>query len=742
MLKKRFSSFLLIFALLLSSIGVFVPSVTTQAVAEDAKIVIACSDFQNPSGNNAGVTQANKLFSSIKSAGYTEIDGFLCSGDYDYEYNEGAQGLAALKGAVEKNYGTDVDMTFCQGNHDSVTPGTSGFALTGNNDTDNYGVFVLNEDDYMWHNDNETRVKETAAALKTYLDGKRRAKYTKPIFVISHLALNYSMRTYNDGDGKYAHYLFNVLNEAGANGLNIIFMFGHNHSNGWDDYLGSAAIYLEKGENILISQGNQKTYKTETLNFTYMNAGYIGYYTAVNDGVDSTLTMSVFEITDDKVIVSRYDENGLHNLKSAGVTNAYKNEAANGGYAPNKKVVESPNEIILNKNIIKPEAVPTATPKPTADPSQPVEPGYTRITSIDDIQDGDKILMIYTGETGNSIVLPQSKEVSGSSGVRVGFDLESTSISLGNSIYGEFENKEWTFTKSGDKWLIGKNGKYAKLTSTSDKGITATFENTGDAFTISGSSNLFTFATSTHVLNFNSRNLINGYHEKPASFYLYRVSDGTETDVEDEIYGDCDHPRSHVIDYVAPTATEKGYTGDEVCTNCGKVLNVGGELAPIGGPVVTVLGASLKLADENSKFGKQSMRVAVKIDNADKAKDCGIKIAVGSNIYVVATKEVGEEVDIQHVSVYSKDIENHSVVYTVVIKDIPYSAFDSDIQVNGLVWGLDDSLYTSATDYMTVNGVAESMAAAFPALNILLGSDGILYKDSGSSILSAYDLNN
>lgn len=58
------------------------------------------------------------------------------------------------------------------------------------------------------------------------------------------------MRTRNDGDKQHANYIFNVLNDAGGNGLNIVFLYGHDHSNGWDDYLGGASVYLTKGDSI------------------------------------------------------------------------------------------------------------------------------------------------------------------------------------------------------------------------------------------------------------------------------------------------------------------------------------------------------------------------------------------------------------------------------------------------------------------------------------------------------------
>ena len=154
------------------------------------------------------------------------------------------------------------------------------------------------------------------------------------------------MLTKNDGGGKYANYIFDVLNAAGENGLNIIFLYGHDHSNGWDDYLGGSCVYLAKDDEINIAQSSQTYFAAKTLNFSYLNAGFVGYYENHN-GADNTLTMTAFKIYSDKVVVSRYSDSGEHNLKCKGVTtNSYKNES---GYDPNTAVVASPQNIILTE---------------------------------------------------------------------------------------------------------------------------------------------------------------------------------------------------------------------------------------------------------------------------------------------------------------------------------------------------------------------------------------------------------
>ena len=351
-LSRRILAMLMCLAMLLA----FLPAREVQAAASEGKTytVIVGSDFQY-SNSDHGIAggHVRNILATIKNQGHESYDGLLFCGDYSQAFTTAAskEGVAYLKNVIaEELPSLPADHQFyLQGNHDSDVETTDGtLVASGGHETEGYSVFAINEKDYAWDDETNTVVKATAANLRSFLNAKSRAGYTKPIFIISHMQLHYSMRTYESGDGAYANFLFDVINEAAGNGLNIFFLFGHNHSNGWDDYLGGSACYLNKGDPILIAQNSNTEFRQETLNFTYMNAGYVGYYTRVNDGADNTLTMSVFQITDDQVTVSRYSENGVHDLKSLGVTNAYRNETA---YAPDTRVLSSPQRITLNKEI-------------------------------------------------------------------------------------------------------------------------------------------------------------------------------------------------------------------------------------------------------------------------------------------------------------------------------------------------------------------------------------------------------
>lgn len=248
---KRFFFVLLLVTTLLAATNHFLPEFTVAAEGNTVTI-IACSDFQNPSGNVAGSNLVKSILKQIKSHGHTDIQGFLCCGDYDYGYSRTSLGIDFLTRAIKGDFPDleDDRFIFVQGNHDEVMQGSSGLTGSGLQDTE---------------------------------------------------------------DGIYADLIFNILNEAGQEGLNIFFLFGHNHSNDWDDYLGGSAVYLAKGDEINIAQSSRSRFKKEILNFTYLNAGYIGYYNNHN-GADDTLTMTVFTINDESVLIERYSAAGIHNL--------------------------------------------------------------------------------------------------------------------------------------------------------------------------------------------------------------------------------------------------------------------------------------------------------------------------------------------------------------------------------------------------------------------------------------------
>ena len=362
---SRISALLLALVMMLSLLPTSV-----LATGSEPTVVIAGSDFQNKSGDEAGAATVTSILTQIQKD-YTSVDGFLFAGDYDQDTHnsntEVTKGITALMEAVQAKYSNiNYDNTILvQGNHDNAHDDID---ATGGHDFDGYGTFVLNEDDYPDGNSSSSGVQRLAVNLTEYLNGRLETAPNEPVFVVSHLPLHYCYRTYNNGNGVYAKYLYDAMYAAADKGLTIFFLFGHNHSGDHDSYLGGSSIFLTPKDSIWLCQpGSQKSKPDKhPLNFYYMNAGYVGYS---EDDADNTLTMTTFEITDNSIVVNRYDTEGKHNLKSAGRYNV-SNDDSGYGYPVYTNVVKSPYTVPMVANV-------TLTDEPTG--TVVTAPGITGI---------------------------------------------------------------------------------------------------------------------------------------------------------------------------------------------------------------------------------------------------------------------------------------------------------------------------------------------------------------------------
>ena len=362
---KKLLALLLALVMMLSLLPTSV--LATGSSAEETIYVLAGGDFQEAGDHANSAANVTNILAQVNQK-YSTMNGFLFVGDYDCDThndaNATADGITALMGAVQGTYSNlnDANSILAQGNHDykdSRIDATGGHDMDVNGDgTYDYSAYVLNEDDYPNGGGSQKGIQTLANNLKTWLNNKIGEGYSAPIFIVSHLPLAYTPRTVTQGDAKYAKYVFDVLNDAGKNGLNIIFLHGHDHAFGPDNYMGGEAIYLPVGDKICIAEaGSTNAWTEETLNFTYMNAGYTGYYSDpytynTTAGTDK-LTMTVFAITGTEVTVERYSANGLYNLKSAGYDGSYNNTSVTNtslGLPKYSTVYTSPQTIALVDN--------------------------------------------------------------------------------------------------------------------------------------------------------------------------------------------------------------------------------------------------------------------------------------------------------------------------------------------------------------------------------------------------------
>lgn len=331
--------------------------------------VFFASDYQSEEGFDAPADTLAALIDEAEADGKS-IDRAVICGDYTndavlHDYQLSPDDSIA---EIREVFGSEVtDIMFVQGNHDRMT---DEITETGLHDCGEYLIYVLNtEEDFPWKQGKMmgclAKVKKSSAAMEECLKELIAKGETRPVFIAGHVPLHFTARTSSrhlTGDNLYSSLIFNVVNDA-AKQLDIVYLYGHNHSKGWDCYLGGSCVYRAAGDTLLIpkfdeQRVNTDEYTGETLNFTYLNAGYTGYYMNCAPGeyigsgdtyaaADETLTATTVEVYRDRLEITRYDSDGVHDLGSDGAADPYKGGIDEGLIGPEKysKVVASPQQV-------------------------------------------------------------------------------------------------------------------------------------------------------------------------------------------------------------------------------------------------------------------------------------------------------------------------------------------------------------------------------------------------------------
>lgn len=300
------------------------PFMADAAKADDAyAVVFTASDLQHSEAYDNFVA----LLTTAKNDAYADPpDGILLGGDYNDGNDALTVSVPKIMGSVQAVYPgySEDNMVIVQGNHDSTV-----YDATGPHEFEHYIVYALNISDYPRGQDsstaNEQKIKDLAANLDTYLTQLKNTGDNRPVFIAAHTPMHHSSRgdagAAAYGDTIYSKHLFDVINKHGTD-LDIVFLFGHNHSQNFDDYIGGSVNFFEKGETIRIpipdiAQRGENGYTNETLNFTYMNYGYVGYANNTeSDTSTNTLTIGAFELCTTTLELTRYSQSGVYTTET------------------------------------------------------------------------------------------------------------------------------------------------------------------------------------------------------------------------------------------------------------------------------------------------------------------------------------------------------------------------------------------------------------------------------------------
>ena len=296
--------------------------------------VVFGSDYQY-SGDVDPDIAFKTILNALSRDGYTPELLVMCG---DYSNTNGDYQGDALESILRMTYALEdifpgftprSEFMLVQGNHDR---NDGDFAPDGLRDCGSFLVYVMNtETANPWHQGRHPAaysalLRETAARFTETMRALTEAGDRRPLFIVTHVPLHFSRWTLREGDNLCSRILYDAVTEA-AKDRAVVYLFGHNHGTWGDSSIGCSLIFLAPGERIALPDplpGEHTTarYAMETLNFAYMNAGYLVY---VKPGSAPKASMRVPSLgvalvgEDGRVELLRYGENGPVPLGAAGV---------------------------------------------------------------------------------------------------------------------------------------------------------------------------------------------------------------------------------------------------------------------------------------------------------------------------------------------------------------------------------------------------------------------------------------
>ena len=349
MKKPRILLSVLLAAVLMCA--VCLPAFATSPFGQGERVtVLTGSDFQDTWVK--AYDRFSSVLSGMKADGMATPHSMLVGGDYTkILFDDAAPGIELIRQNLVAVYpDADPEKIVCiQGNHDNPSPG---FTKTGFYDMGAYALYCINEDDFPWLQTVRLglHVQKIAADLKANLDAMIANGDRRPVIVLTHLPLHHTSRALY-GDNRFASYIFDVLEDAG-NTLDVIFLFGHQHSGDYDDYIGGSVNFMRPGDVIRVPDATlpgENAYTERTLTFTYANCGYIGYSdNTEGGGSTNALTLGAILFGDEDFTFVKYGESGLLRADTVERKNAGTDAAEAGAAARrNEKLWNAQRKLIL-----------------------------------------------------------------------------------------------------------------------------------------------------------------------------------------------------------------------------------------------------------------------------------------------------------------------------------------------------------------------------------------------------------
>lgn len=282
---------------------------STQAAEQTPPLatVVTASDFQN----DGTFFTFRALLDQAAASGVPTPDCAIFGGDYSIKTEtDPDDSVRRINEELTGAYPAfnPQNAIFVQGNHDNAT---EVLTPTGAHDMGAFVVYCINEDDFP-SGQMPQQVEPMLNELDAFLSGMVKRKDYRPVIVAGHLPLHDSARADNACGGSLA----DLLNRYGHT-LDILYLFGHNHSDHYDDSIGGSVNYIAKGESLYVPEPAQDGTAVIvdpskiTLAFSYLNYGYVGYANNTENGISTNvLTLGVVQVYPETIEITRYTAEG------------------------------------------------------------------------------------------------------------------------------------------------------------------------------------------------------------------------------------------------------------------------------------------------------------------------------------------------------------------------------------------------------------------------------------------------
>ena len=307
------------------------PAEAAEAAEDGATTLVAAASFA--SDIHGSTSDAKSVYTGVATSGLTfDVVGFV--GDTFSDTSSNSSTVTSVVTSALDSYAAEaMEVLYSFGDHDSKSDIADYTGLLyGDGEGEEFYVYAISME--SMDDDSDISADDVAADLAAFTSNVATYDKSKPMFIMSHMPLHARR-----GDNIYAYKWYEVINAA-AQTMDITFFWAHNHTS--ESTADTNAYYIAKGGTLNVEQGSSSvsTYAGPgssssangtdvTIDFTYMNAGYINANNQDPARIGVATTVAIYE---DELVFQDYNSSGTYTDSSyshnVSVTRSYNTSAS------------------------------------------------------------------------------------------------------------------------------------------------------------------------------------------------------------------------------------------------------------------------------------------------------------------------------------------------------------------------------------------------------------------------------